>query len=160
LAIPDHFSQNRGLSSVVDATSVSPEPAAAMGDERVTHIQVEARTLDDIVAGQRVGLLKVDVEGHELAVLHGATRALDEGRVRDCVFEETRPYPTDVTEYLQQRSFRLFRVGKRVGGPVLIAPDAERGADSAWESCSYLATRDPDRAEARFGKPGWLCLHA
>jgi FkbM family methyltransferase len=40
-------------------------------------ITVPMRTLDDILAGRKASLLKIDVEGHELAVLEGASRTLE-----------------------------------------------------------------------------------
>lgn len=42
-------------------------------------VPVKTVRLDDVVAG-RVGLIKVDVEGHEMAVLEGAARILREDR--------------------------------------------------------------------------------
>lgn len=39
-------------------------------------VQVPQRRLDDVLADQDVDLLKIDVQGHELAVLHGATDVL------------------------------------------------------------------------------------
>jgi FkbM family methyltransferase len=52
--------------------------------------QVRVTTLDDIAATEgvdEIGLLKIDVEGMELAVLRGAQRLLERGAVKRIQFE-------------------------------------------------------------------------
>jgi FkbM family methyltransferase len=56
--------------------SVHPDPGA-----RLERHEVPATTLDALVGQRRVRFLKVDVEGHELAVLRGAVALLASGRV-------------------------------------------------------------------------------
>lgn len=53
-------------------------------------IEVEAITLDSYAASahlDRIDLLKMDIEGHELAAMRGASRLLAERRVRTLMFE-------------------------------------------------------------------------
>jgi FkbM family methyltransferase len=57
--------------------SVHPDTTAT-GAERFT---VPSSTLDALLGERRVRLLKIDVEGHELAVLAGASRVLASGQV-------------------------------------------------------------------------------
>ena len=57
--------------------SVHPD-ATARGTETFT---VPSSTLDALLGERRVRLLKIDVEGHELAVLEGASRVLASGQV-------------------------------------------------------------------------------
>jgi hypothetical protein len=45
-----------------------------------------------------LALLKLDVEGHELAVLEGASRLLGGGAIRDVMFEEEETLPTPVSQ--------------------------------------------------------------
>jgi FkbM family methyltransferase len=71
----------RGLGSLV-------RPAGTVGEKHV----VDATTLDDLVANERVrvGFVKIDVEGWELEVLRGATNVLARDRPRLLVEIEDR----------------------------------------------------------------------
>jgi FkbM family methyltransferase len=81
---------------------------------------VEIITLDDYAEGAglgRIDLLKIDVEGHELDVLHGATRLLAEQRIRCIQFEfggcniDTRTYFQDFWYLLAvQHGFAIYRI--------------------------------------------------
>jgi FkbM family methyltransferase len=62
--------------------SVSPDP----GDAVERHA-VEAMTLDALIGERAVRFLKIDVEGHEPAVLRGAERVLRSGRVEYLLLE-------------------------------------------------------------------------
>jgi FkbM family methyltransferase len=137
-------SVNRGTSHVVD------------GGEGT--IAVKAVTLDESLAGATaIGVMKTDVEGHELAVLRGASGLLRQRRIRDIVFEEHQPYPSDVTRFLESNEFEVFRLHRRFAGPRLLPPDS-RLPRSTWEATSFLATIDAARAQERFRPRGWCCL--
>jgi FkbM family methyltransferase len=81
-------------------------------DERGTEIQTT--TLDDYVAAaglDRIDVLKLDVEGHELSVLRGAERALGAGRIRSVTLEamDVHGDTTGAAALLESRGYR--RVG-------------------------------------------------
>lgn len=144
----DAKATNRGTSRVT-----SPGPGT-----NSDALRVQARRLDQVLANSSsIGLMKVDVEGHELAVLAGATSLLAAHRVRDIVFEEHRPYPTPVTDLLERSGYAVFRLGRKFRRPVLLRPDSDESR-SRWEATSFLATADPVRATERFSKAGWNCL--
>ncbi|MCS7033003.1 MAG: FkbM family methyltransferase [Phycisphaerae bacterium] len=146
LVIPDDFARHRGESTL---------SSAAVGAES---IPVQVKTLDSLLpAGRKVGILKLDVEGFERQVLAGAQRLLESGRLRDCIFEEHRAYPTDVTDLLESCGFRVFRLARRLTRPELLNPDSKTPR-SHWEATSFLATRDPQRAIRRMATFGWRCL--
>ncbi|GAB3018648.1 FkbM family methyltransferase [Mycobacterium bourgelatii] len=63
----------------------------------VQTIEVPVRRLDDLKLDD-VGLVKVDVEGHELAVLRGATDTLTRNRPAILVEAEERHHPNAVAE--------------------------------------------------------------
>ena len=56
----------------------------------LVHYEVEITTIDEVIEKEkiaRIDFLKIDTEGHELAVLKGASNALKEGIVRCIQFE-------------------------------------------------------------------------
>jgi FkbM family methyltransferase len=117
---------------------------------------VECVALDDVIAGRRVGVLKLDVEGHEEAALRGAQDALARRLVRDIVFEEHEPTPTNVTRLLEDAGYTLFKLQ---GGFARVALSPADGArHDVWEPPSYLATSEPARARERIGSWGWRSL--
>jgi FkbM family methyltransferase len=64
-----HFLLEHSNSRVISAELASRSPANHV-------VRVAQRPLDELLAGQEVDLLKIDVQGHELAVLDGATEVL------------------------------------------------------------------------------------
>jgi FkbM family methyltransferase len=117
-------------------------------------IKVELTTLDAFASQpSRIGLIKIDVEGHELAVLGGATWILEQGLARDIIFEDFYPQPSPVTLRLQAAGYEVFALSQAWHKPVLLP------LKLSYESlANFLATRDPDRARARFESAGWRCL--
>jgi FkbM family methyltransferase len=81
---------------------------------------VNLLTLDSFVSQQgisQIDFLKIDVEGHELEVLKGASRSLSEDRIKAIQFEfggcniDSRTYFRDFHKLLvRQHGFRLFRL--------------------------------------------------
>ncbi|MDQ3630135.1 MAG: FkbM family methyltransferase [Actinomycetota bacterium] len=124
--------------------------------DRLAAIPVQCSTLDG--AGvDNIGVLKIDVEGHELAVLQGCQRLLERRDIRDVVFEEHRSPPTAVTRRLSEAGYTVFRIEQKLGGPRLV----ERIEDEFpiyWDAPNYLATVEPGRALERFRPLGWRCL--
>ena len=64
-----------------------------LSDFTCSTVEVEVRTLDDVVGDQDIGFIKIDVEGHELAVLKGAQRTLARSRPNLVVEAEERHRP-------------------------------------------------------------------
>lgn len=145
LSIPQAFSSNRGI-----ATLETSDPQAGS-------IRVATVTLDRAFAVDKIGVMKIDIEGHELAALRGASQLLGERRVRDIVFEEHQPRNSAVARHLVESGYHIFRLHKTFGGPRLISAEAAV-VDSQWESPALLATLDPDRATRRLAPLGWRAL--
>jgi FkbM family methyltransferase len=80
-------------------------------------VEVPLKRLDDCVDGP-VGLIKIDVEGHELAVLRGADRVLREYGPNLLIEAEERHRPgavASITSFLADYGYRgLFRDGSRL----------------------------------------------
>lgn len=140
LSMPEEFDGNRGTATL-EATSGAG-------------IQVSTARLDDILPpGQKIGVLKIDVEGHELAVFKGAAQAIAEGRVRDIIFEEHATYPSEVSEHLEGAGYSVFLLHKGIFGPVLHPANLPPSILP-----NYLATLDTERALARYKNYGYKAL--
>src|SRR5260370_18334280 len=59
--------------AVLGCSTIAPEAAASYLTQQI--IEVRTDLLDNVYRGQ-VGFVKIDVEGHELAVLHGARETI------------------------------------------------------------------------------------
>jgi FkbM family methyltransferase len=144
-----YFDRNRGTASLVK----NDEGMTANGKHRVT-----VRRLDDFLSpGMKVGVCKIDVEGHELSVLKGAEESLSRGAIRDIIFEDFSPKPSAVVEFLQKHRFTVFQLSATWWKPQLteLAPGV-RPPEGFTDN--FLATLDPQRAKARFNPGGWRCL--
>lgn len=132
--------------------------AALGGDERQNggshSVAVQLARLDEAARDLPVGLLKIDVEGHEAGVLRGARSLLGDRAVRDIVFEDHDPYPSEATAVVETAGYELISLDNDLWGLRLVPP-AARGEMPAWPGPSYLATREPDRARERLSKRGW-----
>jgi FkbM family methyltransferase len=142
LGLPEDHARNTGRASLEGGAEQGPT--------------VSKVTLDDVIEGP-VDVMKIDVEGHELAVLEGAERLLRAGAIRNVVFEEHRPPPTPVTELLADRGFTVLRIEQTLAGPRL-----ERSLDAAdvrsWDPPNFLATLAPEATAKAFAGRGWRCL--
>ena len=101
-------SVNLGGSKVLDRTSNSPA-------EDLGTITVEVRRLDDEVELRRevVSLIKIDVEGHEIEVLRGATDLIETARPV-IVFEQGKDSisegSSEVIDFLRRRNYGFFTI--------------------------------------------------
>jgi FkbM family methyltransferase len=144
------FHHNRGSASLATETA---EPVHG-GKYNVTVCQLD----EFIPASAKVGVCKIDVEGHELAVLKGAERALERRGIRDIIFEDFNPKPSAVTNFLEQHGFTLFELHVGWLKPRLCPIAGNTPAGSPGFSFNYLATLDPQRAIKKFRPAGWRCL--
>jgi FkbM family methyltransferase len=145
-----HESTDLGGFSMEDSAPGPPRitPEGSQG------IKIELTTLDTFVSQPaKIGLIKIDVEGHELSVLGGATRILEQKLVRDIVFEDFHPQPSPVTARLQAAGYEVFGLSQAWHKPILLPLQLSKPSLT-----NFLATRDPDRARERFESAGWKCL--
>lgn len=104
---------------------------------------IELRTLDDVcreLGIERIHYLKIDTEGHELAVLQGARGMISSGRIDRIQFEfgechlDSRVFFRDIHRFLGD-GYRIHRIlpgGTRVLGPY--TPELE-----VYRTANYLA---------------------
>ena len=144
LQIPDAFTKNRGLASVISVAEVTD-----------TSIMLESCSLDDLFLQSReISVMKLDVEGHELQVLKGANQLFQQQKIRDCVFEEHREYPTPVTSFFEEMGYKIFRIQRNFFKPILLSPDSKIPR-TQWEPTSFIGTSNPDRVVNLFKESGW-----
>lgn len=114
LRVPREGAHRGGLGTV--------EPAnLAVSADAEMH-PIEARTLDDLTSNRRVSFIKIDVEGHELAVLRGAAKVLESDRPCLLIESEDRHRPLAVQtifEYLHPLNY----VGLMLVGGTLTTTD-------------------------------------
>jgi FkbM family methyltransferase len=142
---PEAFARNKGTASLEHGADADAETT-----------DVQTVRLDQEITGA-VGVMKLDVEMHELSALKGAERLLSHGLIRDILFEEHEPPPTPVTRLLQAHDYTVLSVRQGLTGPILCAPE-EAYRKKLWDPPALLATRDPQRARARLRRRGWVSL--
>jgi FkbM family methyltransferase len=142
LSEPPGFSRNRGLASLELVCGAVPS------------VQCEVDTLDNILGHRHVDLLKVDVEGHELSLLKGASESLAEGRIRNIVFEDHQGLSSEVCRTLRDFGYHVFPIGWNLKGPQ-VGPLVET---KSWESSNFVATFAPEDTLRICNAPGWRML--
>jgi FkbM family methyltransferase len=140
---PETFAQNKGTASLEHS-----DPGSST--------EVETVRLDDELTTP-VGVMKLDVEMHELSALKGAESLLSHGLIRDVVFEEHEPPPTPVTSLLESHGYTVLGVRQGLTGPILSAPE-EAYRRKMWDPPALLATTDVQRARRRLKPRGWVSL--
>jgi FkbM family methyltransferase len=147
LRTSDWFRTNRGTAWISDKIEARPDAKL---------IEVPIQNLDSVLdAGETIGVLKMDVQGHELGVLQGMTQLLKRRAVRDIVFEEVASYPAPTHKYLKSNGYSIFGL-QELFARVRCLPDAQPVFDlSIGPVPNYLATLDPNRANALLGPAMW-----
>jgi FkbM family methyltransferase len=148
--------RNREEASLIPHTDVRD----IQGNESNSKIYtVSLARLDEILKNSElIGVLKIDVEGHELEVLQGATELITKQQIRDIIFEDHSGYPSPVSQFLEEHGYTVFRIWKGFWRPVLEPPTKKRVHQ--WEPPSYLATKDISRTIERLKKRGWSSLQS
>ncbi|HZX75122.1 MAG TPA: FkbM family methyltransferase [Cyclobacteriaceae bacterium] len=147
LQMPDNFKANEGVASVSFETSN-------------TATKIELTTLNyyfEKMGIGMVGVMKIDVEGHELNLLKGASTLLQNGKIRDIIYEDHSSQPSNVASYLQSFGYTLMRIEKKLMKPILYPFDKLLNTYS-WDTPNYIATHDVKRVEQKFRGLGWYCL--
>ena len=152
LVEPPTFKGNRGRSALETAVEGS------CGEPNSGRHKTPVESLDTFLpAGTEIGMLKIDVEGHEEQVLLGASHLLTRQAVRDIVFEEFASYPAATHRLLASFGYRTFAMEERLTGPRLHEPH-ENWPRPRYAPPNFIATRDEERLRVRFRARGWHCL--
>jgi FkbM family methyltransferase len=143
---PDHSDTNRARASLLQYPYLTGKT-----------ITVPVQTVDDVCGGDRVALIKIDVEGHEESVVRGAARVID--RDAPAVIFEHAPGLIDngarsPFEWLAARGYVMFAVDAArhpVTGRVRLALERVRGRSRLC--ANYLAV--PDATAAQLERRQW-----
>jgi len=143
----DWFRTNRGTAWIANKA----EPTS---DLQV--IEVLIQNLDSVVgAGEKIGVLKIDVQGYELAVLQGMKQLLKRRAVRDIIFEELAAFPAPTHQYLKSLGYSIFGL-QETFTRVHCLRDAQPIFDPVIGPIpNYVATVDANRVIARLGAAMW-----
>ena len=121
-----------------------------------TSLNVKISRGDKFMVEGNVGLMKIDAQYQEAAVLKGFGKYLRSGAIRDIVFEEELPYPADSHCVLLDAGYSIFWFEEHLAGPRLIAPTMKPKNLRPYDiPCSFLATLNPERAERLLSPSGW-----
>ena len=118
--------------------------------------EVRIVRLDDALPVGECGVLKIDVEGHELEVLGGAERGFRLGQFRDVVFEASWNYPAPAHQFLLRHGYQIFALEASRRGPKLVEIPVRSG--ELGITVDYLASIEPARAKRMMEPPGWQAL--
>jgi hypothetical protein len=116
-------------------------------------VEVETITIDEYVASgeiDTVDYMKIDVEGHEMAVIRGAHRSIEQGIVRALSFEfgqadvVSRTFFRDFWQYLTDLKLRIYRLGH--DGRAIHIPRYSYDLESFRGVANYVASfHEPKR---------------
>ena len=155
LVLPDASAANDGLAHIVEVNR--SERSLHGRTEAGRRVRVSVEKLDDVIGARPVGVMKIDVEGHELEVLEGAAQALHARRIRHIVFEDHKGAASAPMALLRRAGYDIFSIGWSMRGPVL-APAAAGSLATSFEAPSYLATTEARTSIDACRPAGWLTL--
>lgn len=150
ITVSADFATNRGIARLVGAGD-------EMGSDATACFDVAVHRLDALLpSATQIGVLKVDVEGHELEVFHGSGALLAGHAVRNIVFEDFGGWGSPSVGYLKACGYTVFAVRKSFRGPVL-SEWGVKETDSD-DPPNYIATTEPERVRAAMAPHGWRVL--
>jgi FkbM family methyltransferase len=143
-------SQNMGTARVVFSESGT--------NDGLNLLKIRTVRLDDVCGEDDIGLVKVDVEGHELETLSGARQLLDRHAVRDIVYEDHSSSFTSPSALMMTKlGYTIFALNRGRARPNLL-PSGVHIPSVCFLPQNFLATRRPERAIERFRDSGWQVL--
>jgi FkbM family methyltransferase len=121
-------------------------------------VEVAGTTLDSVIDEQRepIGLLKIDIEGHEFQAFRGGSDALANGKIRDIIYEDFRGVDSDASKLLASYGYSIFGLRNSLSGPEL--REGLSVGELPLSEHNLVATLDPDRVRRRMSPRGFQCL--
>jgi FkbM family methyltransferase len=133
-----------------------------MGDSRVNTEEhcdpTQQATLDTLdnyydkfLHGRKVALLKIDIQGSEIAALMHGTKLFDSSNAPEVVVLEYEPHllrklgadPPDLIRYFESRDYSIWHIGPKPAGKA--APDFLNGTSVPWRESDISALESFER---------------
>lgn len=147
LVIPEDFKTNEGI-CYVDKENKDGHHS----------IKIDLDTLDHIIPIDiKINLMKMDVEGHEIDVLKGASYFLKKQLILNILFEGNDNENKEVIDYLKSFGYTIYRLDKTILRLKLMTPGS-KFKKPIWEPTNYLATLNPDQIKEKFQSLGYKCF--
>ena len=143
------FEENQGTASLTRGSQIS---GAGVFDVSKTTL------IEALPPSSTVGVMKIDVEGHELDVLMGCEELLSSQRVRDVVFEDAAGALPAIAALLWRHRYSIFLLEETLFRPVVKLLRDESQLKFGRPYANYLATSNPERVCNAFRCGGWKCL--
>ena len=121
-------------------------------------VRVTTTALDTIVREiqEPIGLLKIDIEGHEFQAFKGGSESLGGRKIRDILYEDHNGVDSDATQLLMKHGYSIFGLRRSVLGPVLLS--GLSAGKLTYGEHNLLATLEPARAKERILRNGYKCM--
>ena len=146
LHVPDSFEWNGGRARIETA------PIKEAGSK----LEVTLVSLDEVFSnGEKVSVVKLDLEGFELDALMGMEQMLSERRIDHIVFEETGDYPAPTHEFLQKAGYSVFGLDSRFLGVECCRDKQPRFNPVYGPPPNYVATYEPEKTVRRLERGLW-----
>jgi FkbM family methyltransferase len=122
--------------------------------------EVRTTTLTRVLADldEPVGVMKIDIEGHELTALSACKELLQAGFVRDIIFENNLGMGSAISQFFAGLGFSIFRLSCTLFRPALLESKVCNDSRFSTGATNSLATLDPARAKRRMSVRGFRCL--
>ena len=121
----------------------------------VGHAEVQCTTVDELVGGRAIDLMKVDVEGHELSVFEGARESLRRKQISHIIYEDFAQQPSKCRSALERAGYEVLSLGTRLSGPTILREGEEKG-EGTWVATLELS-KVVDAMSGQ-GRKGWKAL--
>lgn len=143
ITIPDDFTKNDGIATLESRSDG-------------TKLIINTSRLDDLALTHKIRLMKIDVEGHEMAVLMGALQTLKTCDVDFILYEDLGLKTNEVNFLLIDAGYKIFKLIKSFTGLKLVAPDYPFAY--SYDPDNYVALKDISLVHEINSRPAWKIL--
>ncbi|MGB6430239.1 MAG: FkbM family methyltransferase [Candidatus Acidiferrales bacterium] len=146
LHVPESSGWNGGRARI--ETTPIAEPGS--------RLEVNLVSLDEVFrSGERISVVKLDLEGFELDALMGMEQMLRERRIDHIVFEEFGDFPAPTHEFLRKAGYSVFGLESHFLGLKCCRNKQPRTNPVYGPPPNYVATYEPEKTVRRLERGLW-----